>query len=145
MLSANRCRSPMFWVGCDHVWNHGFESVSSPKVGLLDRKLSETGHKLGSLDMWIGSAVLSQNILFPCFLKPFVQLLLALLAETNFMLTRGLGTPSSAGSVIPSAEQSKVLPPIQYQSWIGLQYILPVTPKIQSGIGSTPQDPVRDS
>ena len=74
-----------------------------------------------------------------------VTKLLALLAETNFMLTRGLGTPSSAGSVIPSAEQSKVLPPIQYQSWIGLQYILPVTPKIQSGIGSTPQDPVRDS
>ena len=117
-------------------------------MGLLERKLSEIGPKLGVpesryVDRW--SAVLSQNIPFPCFLKPFVQLLLALLAETNFMLTRGLGTPSSAGSVIPSAEQSKVLPPIQYQSWIGLQYILPVTPKIQSGIGSTPQDPIRDS
>ena len=37
------------------------------------------------------------------------------------------------------AEQHKVLPSIKYQSWIGLH------PKIQSGIGSTPQDPVRDS
>ena len=55
---------------------------------------------------------------------------------------RGLVSACITGSVIPSTDQYKVMPPIQYQSWIGL---LTLHPKIQSGIGSTPQDPVRDS
>ena len=130
---SKSCRSPMLWVGC-HVWNHGFESVSRVRrwgyytsTGNCPKPVPSTGSP--SLDMWIGSAVLSQNLEILSFLKSFAAWSRHASREVLCI----------AGSVIPSTEQYKVLPPIQYQSWIGLH------PKIQSGIGSTPQDPVRDS